>query len=359
MIPHPRSATPLGFPPARAVEHAVLRPGPVPESVHQLLVPVWRVEVEAKVTTAEPYQLIDRYLIRAVAEAGVTTPEDLASFLALDPALTRQALAHLTAVGHLSTVRGHLRLTGLGTRSLENGELYTVRIGDRRIVHFDAWTGTPLPESSAERGPAGPAPLDTWTSPPPLLAPDPFDPRDAASLTEPGVHDPRALSWDVEYLLAHVVRTSAGHLVCTRPHRGAPDPVLSKALDSSPGCLSALAEAGAHARRRFAEEAGRWLSRRGLAEHPPHRDPDGIHRVRLAEQDFAERDFGGHGDLPALGSVVVLRSGGFFQLWCENPRARRAELRRRLDTYRAARPRGGEALRAQESRLTALLDVDV
>ena len=354
MIPHLRSTSPLGFPPARAVEHAALRQGPVPESVHQLLVPVWRVEVEAKVTTAEPYQLIDRFLSRAVAEAGVTTPGDLARFLGLDPALTGQAVAYLTAVGHLRTEHGHLSLTDLGTRSLADDELYTVRIGDRRVVHFDAWTGTPLPEASAERGPAGPAPLDSWTSPPPLLAPDPFDPRDVASLAEPGVHEPRALSWDVEYLLAHVVRTSAGHLVCTRPHRGAPDPVLSEALDASPGCLSALAEAGAHARRRFAEEAGRWLSRRGLADRPPHRDPDDIHRVRLAEQEFAER-----GDLPALGSVVVLRSGGFFQLWCEDPRARRAELRRRMDTYRAARPRGDEALRAQEHRLAALLDVDV
>ncbi|MET8975470.1 hypothetical protein ABZX85_07585 [Streptomyces sp. NPDC004539] len=352
MIPHPRSGSPLGFPPARAVEQAMLGPGPAPESVHQLLVPVWRVEVEAKVTAAEPYQLIDRYLTRAVAEAGVTTPEGLASFLALDPALTRQALAHLTAVGHLTAEQGDLRLTALGTRSLADGEMYTVKIGDRRIVHFDAWTGTPLPAGSAERGPAGPAPLDTWTSPPPLLAPDPFRPRCAADLTETGVRDPRALSWDVEYLLAHVVRTPTGHLVCTRPHRGAPDPVLSEALDRSPACLSALAEAGAHARKRFAEEAGRWLSRRGLAAHQPHRDPDGVHRVRLAEEDF-----GAAADLPPLGSVVVLRSGGWFQVWCEDPRARRAELRRRLDAYRAARPRGEEALRAQENRLAGLLDV--
>ncbi|QNP69130.1 hypothetical protein IAG44_06525 [Streptomyces roseirectus] len=360
MIPRPRS-NPLGFPPARAVEHAAFQLRAAPESVHQLLLPVWRVEVEARVTTAEPYQLVDRYLSRGVEEAGLTTPDELATFLALDPALTRQALAYLRAVGHLTEDRGRLTLTDLGRRSLADGEMYTVKLGDRRVVYFDAWTGTPLAEGHAEKGPAGPAPLDTWTSPPPLLAPDPFRPEAAHALAEPGVADPKALTWDVEYLLAHVVRTGdARHLVCTRPRRGEPDPVLSRALDRSPACLSALADAGRRARKAFEEEAGRWLSRRGLAAHPPHRDPDGMHRVRLAEDDFTGAGPAGDGltgDLPALGSVVVLRSGGFFQLWCADPGARRRELERRMDAFRAARPRTPEALSAQESRLASLLDV--
>ncbi|WP_416971240.1 hypothetical protein [Streptomyces sp. 4F14] len=352
MIPRQRH-NPLGFPPARAVEHAAFHLRAAPETAHHLLLPVWRVEVEAKVTTAEPYQLIDRYLVRAVAEAGVTTPDGLSAFLALDPALTRQALAFLTAVGHLAEEQGELRLTPLGRKSLDAGEMYTVKLGDRRIVYFDAWTGTPLPESYAERGPAGPAPLDTWTSPPALLAPDPFRPEAAGALAEPGVADPKALAWDVEYLLAHVVRTADGrHLVCTRPHRGEPDPVLSRALDGAPGCVSALAVAGRDARGRFEEEAGRWLSRRGLAAHQPYRAPGGMRRVNLDEDTYA-----GHGDLPALGSVVVLRSGAFFQVWCADSRARGRELRRRMDAFAAARPRDAEALRVQEFRFAALLDV--
>lgn len=356
MIPHPRG-NPLGFTAAQAIEHAAFRSGSAPESAHLLLVPLWRVEIQAQVTTAEPYQLIDRYLVRGIAEAGLTTPADLAAFFALDPPLTRQALSHLREVGHLTDRDGHLTLTQLGEQSWKAGRKYIVVPDDRRTVHFDAWTGTPLPDSP--EAPHQAAPLSAWTSAPPLLAPDPFRPESAAALAEPGVADPKALSWDAVYVLAWVLRTRDGHhLVCTRPHRGAPDPTLSRALDEAPTCLPALTDANARAQRAFPEETARWLSRRGIAYREvgervgetgePRESP--LPRVPLPPSAYADPDL-------TLGAVIVLDSGGFFQLWCDDPAARRAELLRRLAAYRAARPRDAAALRTHTLRLATQLDV--
>ena len=50
------------------------------DGIFALLLPVWRVDVQATVTDAEDYALIDRYLERGIASAGLDTRRSLASF---------------------------------------------------------------------------------------------------------------------------------------------------------------------------------------------------------------------------------------------------------------------------------------
>jgi len=363
---NPRPA--LGFHPARAAEHAAFVLGSVPLSAHTVLFPVWCVQVRATVTEAQPYQLIDRYLIRGIGEAGLTGSAELASFLALDPALVRQALAFLRAVGHVEGEDGSLALTALGERSRRDGTLYTVGLDDRRVLRFDGCSSAPLTQAYYDRTGAGltEAGQDGRASIP-LLCPEPFRAGAVADLV--GLADrerynlPAAIELqevvgrEVEYLPACVVPTAGGHdgaryLIYTRPLRGEPDPRLSRALEASPSCVSALAEAHRAALSAFEEEAGRWLSRRGLAHHQPRRADGGLCRVGLPEEAF--RITGALAPRP-LGSLMVLPRGGLFQMWCEDVRVRRREMLRRVEAYVDA-PRTPGAVRARLGLLGAQLE---
>ncbi|MFJ5774332.1 hypothetical protein [Streptomyces sp. NPDC093094] len=360
--------TALGFRPAGALEHAAFVLGAAPLSVHTVMFPVWCVQVRATVTEAQPYQLIDRYLIRGIAEAGLTGSAELASFLALDPALVRQALAFLRAVRHVEGEDGSLALTALGERSLRDGTMYTVGLDDRRVLRFDGCSSGPLTRAYYDRAGAGlAAAAQEGRTSMPLLCPEPF--RDEAVAELDGLADrerynlPAAVELrevvgrDVEYLPACVVRTArpydgARHLVFPRPLRGEPDLGLGHALETSPSCTSALTEAHRGALSAFEEEAGRWLSTRGLAHHQPRRGDGGPYRVGLAEDAFRGADSRAR---RPLGSLVVLPSGGFFQMWCEDVRARRREVLRRLGIHLGV-PRAPEAVRARLALLGAQLD---
>src|SRR4051812_19990309 len=96
----------IRYPEERALEDAVYRVGVRPTRIFALLLPVLCVEIEATVTDGEPYELIDRYLGRAIAEGGLHTTVELADFLALDEVLVDRALRFLTAIGHVTITEG-------------------------------------------------------------------------------------------------------------------------------------------------------------------------------------------------------------------------------------------------------------
>ncbi|WP_308299099.1 hypothetical protein [Streptomyces sp. GESEQ-35] len=98
---------------------------------------MWRVEVQADATEGEPYELIDRFLERGIAEAGLATADELAAFFALEPALVRQALQFLAAIRHIEEDRhGRLALTELGLRSVRDEIRCTVTQKDRRKLYL-------------------------------------------------------------------------------------------------------------------------------------------------------------------------------------------------------------------------------
>ncbi|MER7575131.1 hypothetical protein [Streptomyces sp. NPDC126514] len=364
---NPRTAA-LGFDPGQAAGHAAFALAAAPLSAHTVMFPLWRVVVRAAVTEAQPYQLIDRYLVRGVGEAGLTGSADLASFLSLDPALVRQALAFLRAVGHVEGEDGSLALTALGRRSLEDRKLYTVELDDRRILRFDGFSSEPLSGAYYHRTGAGLTGEGQQRGAAiPLLFPERF--REAAVAELAGLSDrerynlPLAIKirdivgYEVEYLPACVVHVARGpegarHLVCTRPLRGEHDPRLGAALETSDSALSALMAANEDARSNFDEESGRWLSGKGLSGFRPRRVNGGSPRVGLAADAFRTA---GEKGLPPMGSLVVLPSGGLFQLWCEDVQARRRELVRRVEA-RLDTARSPAAVRTRLGLLVARLE---
>jgi hypothetical protein len=72
--------------------------------------------VRATVTEGEDYELIDRYLERAIAETRLDTIADLARFLALDEVIVDRAMRFLTAIEHVRGTGGRFALTELGVR---------------------------------------------------------------------------------------------------------------------------------------------------------------------------------------------------------------------------------------------------
>src|SRR5689334_7577424 len=96
-----------------------------PTRLFPLLLPIWRVEVKAKVTEAEPFDLIDRYLERGIAEANLTDAAALAGFFRLDEQLVDRALRFLAGIDHVKIgPGGELSLMELGRRSVRNRTRY-------------------------------------------------------------------------------------------------------------------------------------------------------------------------------------------------------------------------------------------
>jgi len=135
----------IPYPEERALEDAAYARGTAPTRIFAILLPVWCVEIMATITEGEPYELIDRYLERGIAEANLGTVAELAEFFALDEVLVDRALQFLTAIGHVKTSKGRLVLTELGLRSVRDQVRYVVTREDRRKLYFDAFGSRPLP----------------------------------------------------------------------------------------------------------------------------------------------------------------------------------------------------------------------
>ncbi len=73
------------YPARRAIEHAAGLPGLRPLRLFPVLWPLWQVETTASSYAEQPYELIDRFLIRAIREAGLSQTAELAGFLGLPP----------------------------------------------------------------------------------------------------------------------------------------------------------------------------------------------------------------------------------------------------------------------------------
>lgn len=86
------------YPARRAVEHAVTVPGVRPVRLFPILWPLWQVEITANVYDEQAYEIIDRFLVRALVEGGVDRREELIGFFGLQPSLVDRCLA-LISIG--------------------------------------------------------------------------------------------------------------------------------------------------------------------------------------------------------------------------------------------------------------------
>ncbi|MEV6300210.1 hypothetical protein AB0M02_12470 [Actinoplanes sp. NPDC051861] len=118
-----------------------------PLRILPLLLPMWAAEVVATVRESQPYDVLDRYLARAI-DSGLLDIEELATFFGVEPAIVSRALRFLAGIGHLARDdRGRLTLTGLGRRSLADGRRYQLFQGRRLLLRFDGFTAAPVPYS--------------------------------------------------------------------------------------------------------------------------------------------------------------------------------------------------------------------
>jgi hypothetical protein len=92
----------LDLPLVRVIEHAVSLPGVPAIRYFSVLWPLWQVEVAAVAYDEQPYDLIDRFVIRAVAEGDLTRPQDIASFLGVSQDLVIRCTRFLQLIGHLT-----------------------------------------------------------------------------------------------------------------------------------------------------------------------------------------------------------------------------------------------------------------
>ncbi|MEU4426233.1 hypothetical protein AB0F81_36900 [Actinoplanes sp. NPDC024001] len=139
-------------------------PGVRPKKIIPLLLPMWAAEVTATVRESQPYDVLDRYLCRAIAEAGLVDTAGLAEFLGVEPSLVSRAERFLAGIGHLRRDGDTLALTDLGRQSIADGRRYQLARGRRLVLRFDGFTGAPVPYAGANRF--------TWLTVPELTQPD-------------------------------------------------------------------------------------------------------------------------------------------------------------------------------------------
>ena len=68
------------YPALRAVEHATSLAGIRPLRLFPVLWPLWRAETAASFYDERAYEVIDRFLVLAVRDAGLRTIDELAVF---------------------------------------------------------------------------------------------------------------------------------------------------------------------------------------------------------------------------------------------------------------------------------------
>ncbi|MEV7970650.1 DUF4236 domain-containing protein [Sphaerisporangium sp. NPDC088356] len=132
------------YPARRAVEHAVSIPGVRPLRLFPVLWPLWQVEISADIYEEQAYEVIDRFLVRAIVEGGIDRREELIRFYGVGPSLVDRCLAFLGVIGHIVVDGDHVRLTELGLHSLRVNVRLTPKESRQKQL-FERFTGRPLP----------------------------------------------------------------------------------------------------------------------------------------------------------------------------------------------------------------------
>lgn len=349
----------FSYPELRALEDAAFARATAPTHIFKLLLPIWCVTIAATVTDAEDYDLIDRYLERGIAEAGLTTTAELARFFALDEVLVDRALRALTAIGHVTCLNGQWALTALGHRSTADRKRYVIRAEDRRKLYFDGWESSPLTRPHYDSRRVTMLPVDALPDHfHALLTTRGFD--DGALHRLAGLADrdrfnlplqidrPRQVCAPEQlFLPVYVVRATEGRYTRYLVYGQAGDEAdhdLTGLVERTREVAGVLETEASNAR---APQAREWLDRNGLKGHVVPTG-EGLLRATLPSAAFS----GEHGQpLHRLGSFVV-QGTGFFQVWCQDERVRRRALVERLAQYVLART---QITRAQvETRLARL-----
>lgn len=366
----------IPYPEQRALEDTAYGNGMVPTRIFAMFLPVWCVEVRATVTEAEDYELIDRYLEKAIAEAGLCTVAELAGFFSLDRVVVDRALRFLTAIEHLAVAADRYTLTELGLRSVRDEKSYRLTVHDRRKLYFDAYGSRPLTRTYYDsRAISFLEPTDLSTlgdrdgraftvlanmktgfqrNALPALANRPD--RDAFNLPA-RIDGPESLGEKLVHLPLYIVRgVEPGGRVRYLAYSQAgdeADPYLTTLCEETPEIVGVCEDDARSAHGTGRERISEWLRKRNLGGNGPEVTEGGLWRVTLPASAFD-----GNLGLSQVGSYVVL-GNTHFHVWCVDQRTRRRALVERLNAYLGARSHvDGDLVRRKLERLTTQLDLE-
>lgn len=347
------------YPARRAVEHAVTVPGVRPVRLFPVLWPLWQVEITANVYDEQAYEIIDRFLVRALVEGGVDRREELIGFFGLQPSLVDRCLAFLTVIGHLTVDHGRVRLTELGLHSARAGVRYTPKESRQKLL-IERFTGRPLPrrhyQGSLSVLPSPEVPAEMLADRTrffPLFVATAFQPQmvdalaarpDRTDYNLPSrLREIRDVAAQDAYLPAYLIETDDRSLLAYTAVGAERDGFLEGVCRDVPAIHARIE---AESREDPRDLWTRWLADSTLGPGLPRQLPNGVWRVALKPAAFA-----GPPKLPLsrVGSFQ-LRERHFLQLWCDD-----AELRRRAVQERALGMARLREVRTQED-LVARID---
>ncbi|MDT3440704.1 MULTISPECIES: hypothetical protein [unclassified Pseudofrankia] len=330
---------PVIYPARRAVEHVVTLPGVRPLRLFPVLWPLHQVETTARVCDEQAYEIIDHFVVRALAEGRIERLADVAWFLALPESLVQRCVEFLRIIDHVHVDGDRLTLTGLGRRSWEKDIRYEWK-ESRLLLLFEqrtSWalprayyhgnvTVLPTPEVPPERLRGGSRFLSFFDA-------TPFNP---AAFQQLAAHPDRA-AFNLPGLLTDLRITAVGnaflpvYLVETERH----GVLVYTALAEEPDDLFGKVIAQVHRVGDLIEAEGvgdpariwsEWAERSPVGPAVPTRQGDGQWRITLPAKCFGP--VSPQLSLSRVGSYE-LREHHFAQLWCDDAGVRRQAIRER------------------------------
>lgn len=350
----------------RALEHCLSMPDVQPQRFFATLFPLWQVEISAKVYDSEPYDVLDKFIERAIEDGGIDSADGLAEFYGLERSLVDRVLYFLATIGHI-TKNGHtVTLTEFGRQSLRQDKRQVWKESRQKLL-FDGFTSSPLPRKHYSdavklvRSSELPREKTLDRSQFQALAGDVTGPtegfnanavqrlselpdRDQYNLPH-GLHEVEILNFDQVYLPVYLIEVvsagseKTGYLAFSEVD-GERDSFVESLANGNPLIRRMLdAEDMPDPEARL----GRWLEKHGYRADALCRQPNGVWRATLPAADFG--DNGEKFRFTKLGSFQV-DGRHFLQLWCDS-----AEIRRRT-----VRERGLRLLNLRELTREALLN---
>jgi hypothetical protein len=322
------------YPARRAVENAAAIPDVRPLRLFPLVWPLWQVETAASVYDEQDYDVIDRFLVRAVAEAGFADAASLSSFFGIPATLTQRCLAFLAAIGHVhhDDETGAVRLTELGLRSARDGVRHEPK-ESRQDIYIDRFTARPLPRRYYE----GSVPIFTTHKVPedalydrsrftPLLAWTPFREEIVLGLAARGdraefnlpaqLRDLRVIQHGEAFLPTYLIETADSGLFVYTARAAERDAFFEEACRQLPAIHHMIDAEEMTDPREFWTA---WLADSNVGRGILHRLPNGVWRATLRSDAFGPA---GRLRLSQLGSFE-LRKRYFLQLWSDDAGQRR------------------------------------
>lgn len=323
------------YPARRAVEHATSIAAIRPTRLFPVLWPLWQAETTANVYDEQAYEMIDRFLIRAVMDAGLDRIDELAGFFGIPEALARRCIGFLATIGHVREDAGTVTLTDLGRRSAQDGIRYVPKEGRQEIL-IEQFTGQPLPRAYYH----GLVPVFFGTEVPedrladrsrfvPLFAPTMFRPElvenlalrpDRAEFNLPRqLRDLRCTGWRDARLPAYVIETAGHSLLVYTALAAERDSFFENVCRQVPDIAQLVnAQERTDPRQIWTE----WLADSTAGPGTLRQLPSGTWRATLRADAFGPE---AQLSLSKVGSYE-LRKRHFLQLWCDDTGLRRRAL---------------------------------